>query len=95
MIAGATSRPGQRSPCQPGAGNGCYVDLPLALTKLFIAVSENHDIKLTARVVESSSSGVKSSRAIAVILWPRVESNHRAQIRSLPLYPLSYGAGRT
>jgi hypothetical protein len=22
-----------------------------------------------------------------------VESNHRAQIRSLPLYPLSYGAG--
>ena len=24
--------------------------------------------------------------------WPRVESNHRAQIRSLPLYPLSYGA---
>jgi hypothetical protein len=24
--------------------------------------------------------------------WPRVESNHRTQIRSLPLYPLSYGA---
>ena len=24
--------------------------------------------------------------------WPRVESNHRSQIRSLPLYPLSYGA---
>ena len=23
-----------------------------------------------------------------------MESNHRAQIRSLPLYPLSYGAGR-
>ena len=26
--------------------------------------------------------------------WPREESNLRAQIRSLPLYPLSYGAGR-
>src|SRR5215208_3839693 len=25
--------------------------------------------------------------------WPRMESNHRTQIRSLPLYPLSYGAG--
>ena len=24
--------------------------------------------------------------------WPREESNLRAQIRSLPLYPLSYGA---
>ena len=24
-----------------------------------------------------------------------MESNHRAQIRSLPLYPLSYGAGLT
>jgi hypothetical protein len=24
--------------------------------------------------------------------WPREESNLRPQIRSLPLYPLSYGA---
>ena len=24
--------------------------------------------------------------------WPREESNLRTQIRSLPLYPLSYGA---
>jgi ketosteroid isomerase-like protein len=24
--------------------------------------------------------------------WPRLESNQRSQIRSLPLYPLSYGA---
>jgi hypothetical protein len=24
--------------------------------------------------------------------WPRVESNHRTQLRRLPLYPLSYGA---
>jgi hypothetical protein len=27
--------------------------------------------------------------------WPRVESNHRAQLRRLPLYPLSYGAVRS
>jgi hypothetical protein len=26
--------------------------------------------------------------------WPRMESNHRTQIRSLPLYPLSYGAAQ-
>ena len=26
--------------CQPGAGTGCYVDLPLELTQLFVAVSE-------------------------------------------------------
>ena len=26
--------------------------------------------------------------------WPREESNLRSQIRSLPLYPLSYGAGQ-
>ena len=32
--------------------------------------------------------------AIAKTEWPREESNLRAQIRSLPLYPLSYGAGR-
>src|SRR5438093_6824265 len=25
-------------------------------------------------------------------VWPRVESNHRTQLRRLPLYPLSYGA---
>ncbi len=24
--------------------------------------------------------------------WPREESNLRTQVRSLPLYPLSYGA---
>jgi hypothetical protein len=26
--------------------------------------------------------------------WPREESNLRAQLRRLPLYPLSYGASR-
>jgi hypothetical protein len=29
---------------------------------------------------------------LLVAKWPREESNLRAQIRSLPLYPLSYGA---
>ena len=36
--------------CQPGAGTGCYVDLPLELTQLFVAVSENKDVQVTARV---------------------------------------------
>jgi hypothetical protein len=38
------------SACVPGAGSGCYVDLPLEVTQLFIAVSENHNLQLTARV---------------------------------------------
>ena len=33
------------------------------------------------------------SRGRAPSEWPREESNLRTQIRSLPLYPLSYGAG--
>ncbi len=36
--------------CQPGAGTGCYVDLPLELTQLFVAVSETKDVQVTARV---------------------------------------------
>ena len=36
--------------CQPGAGTGCYVDLPLELTQLFVAVSESKDVQVTARV---------------------------------------------
>jgi hypothetical protein len=36
--------------CQAAVGTGCYVDLPLDITQLFIAVSETHDIALTARV---------------------------------------------
>jgi len=36
--------------CQPGAGTGCYVDLPLDLTKLFVAISETSNVKMTARV---------------------------------------------
>jgi hypothetical protein len=36
--------------CQPGAGTGCYVDLPLSLTQLFVAVSDTKDVQMTARV---------------------------------------------
>jgi hypothetical protein len=36
--------------CQPGAGSGCYIDLPLELTQLFVAVSETKDVQVTARV---------------------------------------------
>ena len=34
-----------------------------------------------------------SARPAYASQWPREESNLRTQIRSLPLYPLSYGAG--
>src|SRR4029077_18626531 len=47
--------------CQPGAGNGCYVDLPLDLTQLFIAVSESHDVTLTARVGGSGAPLVEAA----------------------------------
>ncbi len=36
--------------CQPGAGTGCYIDLPLELTQLFVAVSEKSNVQVTARV---------------------------------------------
>src|SRR5262249_22242827 len=38
---------------------------------------------------ESARGGTRGSPA----RWPREESNLRSQVRSLPLYPLSYGAG--
>jgi hypothetical protein len=47
--------------CQPGVGNGCYVDLPLDITQLFIAVSESHDVKLTARVGGAGAALIESA----------------------------------
>ena len=47
--------------CQPGAGNGCYVDLPLEVTQLFVAVSEEQDITLTARVGGAGAPLVESA----------------------------------
>jgi hypothetical protein len=49
------------APCVPGAGNGCYVDLPLEITQLFIAVSESHDVQLTARVGGVGATLVESA----------------------------------
>ena len=38
------------------------------------------------------SGGLRRPRLCRIPKWPREESNLRPQIRSLPLYPLSYGA---
>jgi hypothetical protein len=56
--------------CQAGAGIGCYVDLPLEVTQLFIAVSESHDIKLTARV---GGSGAPLAESASInVAWANV-----------------------
>ena len=56
--------------CQPGAGNGCYVDLPLEVTQLFIAVSEKHDIALTARIGGAGAPLIES--APVNVAWANV-----------------------
>src|SRR5581483_9076340 len=61
------------------------------------AVTENR--ALLVRTPSARLGGLPSDhcrRSAAVWrAWPREESNLRTQIRSLPLYPLSYGAGPT
>jgi hypothetical protein len=47
--------------CQPGVGNGCYVDVPLEVTRLFVAVSETQDITLTARVGGTGATLIESA----------------------------------
>ena len=42
-------------------------------------------------LVRTQLSGGTYARHLAR-QWPRVESNHRTQLRRLPLCPLSYGA---
>jgi WD40-like Beta Propeller Repeat len=59
------------SPCIAGAGSGCYVDLPLEITQLFIAVSESHDIKMTARVGGTGSVPMVESNSVNVS-WANV-----------------------
>jgi hypothetical protein len=51
-------------------GPGCYVKLPLSFTQLFIAVSENQDIKLTARV-SGGGSALSESNSVNVA-WANV-----------------------
>ena len=41
---------------------------------------------------EEWQTPLASGIALRQTRWPREESNLRTQIRSLPLYPLSYGA---
>jgi len=56
--------------CVAGAGNGCYVDLPLEITQLFIAASESHDITLTARTGGVNSPLLES--AAINVAWANV-----------------------
>jgi hypothetical protein len=56
--------------CQSGAGTGCYVDLPLSITQLFIATSENQDIQIKARLGGTGAALVESN-AISVA-WANV-----------------------
>ncbi len=56
--------------CLPGAGTGCYVDLPLSLTQLFIAVSDSHDLQVTARV---GGTGAQLMESAAInVAWANV-----------------------
>ena len=56
--------------CQPGAGTGCYVELPLELTQLFVAVSESKDVQVTARV--GGRARRWSSRRRSSVAWANV-----------------------
>jgi hypothetical protein len=49
-----------------------------------------HGRTLRLHVPGGDGCGVPRNRR--AVRWPRVESNHRTQLRRLPLYPLSYGA---
>jgi hypothetical protein len=56
--------------CQPGVGSGCYVDLPLEITQLFIAASDKDDIKLTARTGGQGSPLIESTSV--KVAWANV-----------------------
>src|SRR5207249_3845373 len=44
------------------------------------------------KTIAAKSSWLREAEPDFAAEWPREESNLRTQIRSLPLYPLSYGA---
>ncbi len=53
--------------CETGMpGTGCYVKMPLSLTRLFVGPSESGDIKMTARV---SSGGKPAETAPINVAW--------------------------
>jgi hypothetical protein len=54
--------------CETGMpGTGCYVKLPLAVTRLFIAISNHEDVKLTARV--AGNSGAPTEAPPVSVAW--------------------------
>ena len=63
---------------------------------LGLAVSVTTEVSARARGRVAARLGrVPHPQALVTgwrVEWPREESNLRAQVRSLPLYPLSYGA---
>jgi hypothetical protein len=57
--------------CETGMpGSGCYVQLPLSVTRLLIATSESQDVKMTARV--SKGSGAPQETASVAVAWAPV-----------------------
>lgn len=56
--------------CQAAAGSGCYVDLPLTLTQLFVAVSDKKDVNVTARLAGLGAQLVES--APVSVAWANV-----------------------
>ena len=54
-----------------GVAPGCYVKMPLSLTRLFIAASESGDIKLTARVLTAGASAPAETASVNVA-WANV-----------------------
>jgi hypothetical protein len=56
--------------CQAAAGSGCYVDLPLTLTQLFVAVSDKKDVNVTARLAGLGAPLVES--APVSVAWANV-----------------------
>jgi WD40 repeat protein len=52
--------------CEAGPGGGCYVKMPLTLTRLFVAASEKADIRMTARVLNSGATAPTESQTINV-----------------------------
>jgi hypothetical protein len=57
--------------CETGPGAGCYVTLPSAVTKLFLATSAQHDIMMTARL-GSKAGGSVSESSVVRLAWANV-----------------------
>jgi hypothetical protein len=84
-----------RSPGSTGVCTVSHVGILARLTSGFMRVlnsdhPKNRPLRTPRlRTLSQCSCGFRTSPTAE---WPREESNLRPQIRSLPLYPLSYGA---